>query len=106
MTKKNPHGLDNLVVCNLFLSELKPGLITAKRQAKGMSSLEGSFRVSIYVRASTAFQTGFLRSRMLSKPFATLPGALIPHSDDLAKQIHCALSERSQHISTRIFSLN
>lgn len=37
MTKKNPHHLDNLVVCNLFLSELKPALIPTKRQAKGMN---------------------------------------------------------------------
>lgn len=31
MTKKNPRLLNNLLACNLFLSELKPGLVPSKK---------------------------------------------------------------------------
>ena len=60
MTKKNPRCLDNLVVCNLFFSELKPGLITTTRQTQGMSQLKGGFHVCICIRGLAALPAGLL----------------------------------------------
>lgn len=64
VTEKNLHCFDNLIVWNFFLSELKPGLITAKRQAKGPSQLKGSFYLSVYIRSFMAFQMCSLWSHM------------------------------------------